>query len=147
MRICRTGRILHVSDLQGVSINRERSEGSMNRDSQIERIAKVTHESNRAWCAVNGDQSQVEWDLAPQWQRDSARGGVVFHLDNPDSSESASHENWLKMKARDGWRYGAIKDAEKKEHPCCVPFDQLPPFQQAKDRLFRAIVHALSRES
>lgn len=39
--------------------------------------------------------------------------------------------------------YGPIKDAVKKEHPCFVPFTTLPAEQQAKDALFRSIVHAL----
>jgi len=36
-----------------------------------------------------------------------------------------------------------VKDTEKKEHPCIVPFDQLPREQQAKDYLFRGVVHAV----
>jgi hypothetical protein len=44
---------------------------------------------------------------------------------------------------KDGWVYGEVKDAEKKTHPCLVPFDQLPLFQQKKDKLFCAIVDAL----
>jgi hypothetical protein len=37
-----------------------------------------------------------------------------------------------------------VKDAELKTHPCLVPFEELPKFQQQKDRLFRAIVKALT---
>jgi hypothetical protein len=36
-----------------------------------------------------------------------------------------------------------VKNPDKKEHPAIVPFDQLPPQEQAKDRLFRAVVRAL----
>lgn len=43
----------------------------------------------------------------------------------------------------EGWKYGPIKDADKKEHPCMVPFADLPAAQQAKDYIFRAVVHAL----
>jgi hypothetical protein len=57
---------------------------------------------------------------------------------------SASHENWMKEKEADGWKYGTIKDPEKKEHPCIVPFEQLPKEQQFKDHLFRGIVHAMN---
>lgn len=44
----------------------------------------------------------------------------------------------------DGWEYGPVKDPEAKEHPCLVPFSDLPREQQAKDFLFRAVVRALA---
>ena len=43
----------------------------------------------------------------------------------------------------EGWKYGPVKDAQKKEHPCFLPYAELPPEQKAKDYLFRAVVHAL----
>ena len=109
----------------------------------VDRIAKVAHEANRAWCEVNGDHSQMKWDDAPDWQRNSAIEGVKFHLQNPDAGDSASHDNWMKQKIKEGWVYGEVKDSEKKTHPCLVPFEQLPEVQQKKDALFRVIVHAL----
>lgn len=50
------------------------------------------------------------------------------------------HDSWLAEKARDGWVYGKVKDADAKTHPCIVPFSQLPVEQQIKDALFRATV-------
>jgi hypothetical protein len=47
----------------------------------------------------------------------------------------------MKQKLDDGWKYGPVKDPEKKEHPCLVSFSELPKEQQAKDFIFRAIVH------
>lgn len=110
---------------------------------EIEKIARVCHEANRAYCAVLGDDSQQAWEIAPGWQRSSAIAGVRFNLENPKAPPSASHESWLEQKRADGWKYGALKDAEKKEHPCFVPFDELPVTQQRKDHLFKAIVGAL----
>ena len=110
----------------------------------IEEIAKVCHEANRAYCKALGDDSQLPWDEAPQWAKTSAINGVRFHLDNPNAGPSGSHENWLKEKEKEGWKYGAVKDPEKKEHPCYVPYDQLPKEQQAKDYIFTAIVKTLS---
>ena len=110
----------------------------------INDVAKVCHEANRALCECQGDLSQVSWELAPEWQKDSAVKGVVFNLDHPDAPASSSHESWLQVKEEEGWKYGPVKDAEKKEHPCFVPYDQLPIEQQAKDHLFKAVVTALS---
>lgn len=110
-------------------------------------IAQVCHEANRAYCATIGDFSQPSWADAPDWQKNSAINGVNFHLDHPDALPSQSHDNWLAEKVADGWKYGPIKDPAKKEHPCCVPYDQLPPEQRRKDALFIAIVHALNHRT
>lgn len=107
-------------------------------------IAEVCHEANAAFCRSLGDMSQPTWADAPDWQRESAINGVVFHIADPNASASASHNNWLKEKVEGGWVYGETKDPEAKTHPCVVPFEQLPPEQQAKDYLFRGIVHALA---
>jgi len=110
----------------------------------IEEIAKVCHEANRGYCKALGDDSQLPWEEAPQWAKTSAINGVRFHLDNPNAGPSGSHENWLREKEKEGWKYGEVKDPEKKEHPCYVPYDQLPKEQQAKDYIFTSIVKTLS---
>ena len=109
----------------------------------IQHIARACHEANRALCASFGDHSQLPWDQAEQWQRDSAIAGVKFRLKNPDAGDDCQHNAWMQDKIDNGWKYGTKKDAELKEHPCIVPFDQLPPEQKAKDAIFSAIVNAL----
>jgi hypothetical protein len=105
-------------------------------------IARVCHEVNRAYCEALGDMSQPAWEDAPQWQKDSAITGVSLHI-GKDADPEASHESWLRQKLVDGWTWGPVKDAEKKEHPCIAPFYRLPPEQRAKGFIFRAVVHAL----
>ena len=110
----------------------------------IAAIAGAAHAANAAYCRSLGDESQKAWDEAPDWQRDSAVQGVEFHLANPDATDAASHENWLKAKEADGWKFGEKKDEKAKTHPCFVPFDHLPAEQQFKDALFRTTVHAMA---
>lgn len=109
---------------------------------RIDRIARVCHEVNKAYCEALGDNSQPTWEAAPEWQRESARMGVDLHLSG-DFGPEASHISWMSQKLNDGWKYGVDKDPVNKTHPCLVPFDQLSPEQQAKDYIFRAVVHAL----
>lgn len=113
---------------------------------KIAQIARAAHEINRAYCQALGDNSQPKWEDAPDWQRSSAINGVEFHITNPDAGPDHSHNAWLAEKEATGWKWGAVKDAERKEHPCFVPYDQLPVEQKAKDYLFRAVVHALKDE-
>jgi hypothetical protein len=109
----------------------------------FEGVARACHEANRAYCLMIGDTSQLPWEEAAEWQRQSAITGVIFAYNNPNAPASAQHEAWLADKFADGWKYGPTKDAEKKEHPCCVPYEQLPLEQQRKDALFKAICRAL----
>lgn len=109
----------------------------------IHAIARVCHEANRAYCANNRDFSQLGWEEAEAWQRESAIEGVKFVIANPNAGDSALHDAWLSHKEADGWVFGEVKDPEAKTHPCMVPFEQLPKGQQLKDRLFRAVVLSL----
>jgi hypothetical protein len=106
-----------------------------------EQIARMAHEVNKAYCESQGDASQPSWEHAPEWQRVSARLGVELHLSG-DHGPEASHASWMVQKLSEGWTYGETKDPVAKTHPCMIPFDQLPPNQQAKDYLFRGVVHA-----
>ena len=96
---------------------------------KIETIARMCHEVNRAYCQALGDDSQRPWEDAPAWQRESARIGVDLHLSG-DFGPEASHVSWMQNKLVNGWRYGPEKDEGKKEHPCLVPFAELPDAPQ-----------------
>ena len=109
----------------------------------IEDIARICHEANRAYCKAFGDDSHLPWDSAPQWQRESAIMGVQAHMHAGGLDPEQSHNSWLAEKQRNGWVYGPVKDAEKKEHPCCVPYADLPVEQKAKDYIVGAIVAAV----
>ncbi|BBI61725.1 RyR domain-containing protein [Vreelandella sulfidaeris] len=111
---------------------------------ELDAIARVTHEVNRAYCQALGDDSQPTWEEAPDWQKDSARMGVCMHLANPNGGPQAGHESWMRQKLAEGWVYGPVKDPVLKQHPCMVPFSALPREQQAKDFIFRAVVLALA---
>lgn len=112
----------------------------------IEQVARICHETNRAYCQTIGDDSQPAWEVAPEWQRASAIKGVQFHVAAHAKGEtpaaSASHDSWLEEKRAAGWTFGPVKDADKKEHPCFVPYDELPIDQRLKDYLFGHVVGA-----
>jgi hypothetical protein len=114
----------------------------LDKQHSLDSIARVCHEVNKAYCEALGDNSQPTWENAPEWQRASARMGVALHTMG-DFGPEASHISWMKQKVEEGWVYGPVKDPEAKQHPCIVPFDLLPREQQAKDYIFRAIVHSL----
>lgn len=45
-----------------------------------------------------------------------------------------THENWAAQRLADGWRHGPARDDARKEHPCLVPYDELPEAEREYDR-------------
>lgn len=110
---------------------------------KIEFIAKVCHEINRAYCASIGDHSHLPWEETPENIKASARAGVLSVLAYPNIQPGETHQLWLEFKIKDGWVYGAVKDLEKKTHPCLVPYEQLSQADRTKDYLFLATIKQL----
>ena len=44
------------------------------------------------------------------------------------------HEVWSKNRMDEGWAYGPVRNDEKKETPCLVPYEELPEIEKAYDR-------------
>lgn len=106
----------------------------------IMRIARKCHEANKAYCETLGDYSQLPWDEAPIWQKQTVIKGVEFRLANPNATSADMHNSWMKEKLAEGWVYGEKKDEVYRTHPCLVPYDELPSAQRMKDFLFSKVV-------
>ena len=52
-----------------------------------------------------------------------------------------AHEVWSVGRLADGWTFGQKRDDARKQHPCLVPYDQLP--EQEKDYDRRAAMETL----
>lgn len=101
--------------------------------------AEYCHEANREYCEAIGDVTQTPWEVAPDWQKESAIAGVQAIWANPETTPEESHLGWLEKKMEDGWRYGEVKDVGAKTHPCMMEYVQLPDMQRAKDTIFGCV--------
>jgi ryanodine receptor 2 len=45
-----------------------------------------------------------------------------------------THETWANERIIEGWTYGHKRDDRKKEHPCLVPYENLPESEKEHDR-------------
>ena len=102
------------------------------------RLVLAIHEANKEIQQQTGEYTpQLSEHLTK-----SILDGVYFVLDNPNCTPEQQHNNWVHFKRADGWKYGPEKDFERKEHPCLVPYSELPDVQQRKDSVFRQTLDA-----
>jgi len=45
-----------------------------------------------------------------------------------------AHEVWAKERMAQGWRPGPKRDDGRKEHPCLIPYEELPESEKIYDR-------------
>lgn len=45
-----------------------------------------------------------------------------------------THENWARQRLSDGWRWGPVREDASREHPCLVPYEELPEAERDYDR-------------
>src|SRR4051794_5850773 len=45
-----------------------------------------------------------------------------------------AHNVWARQRLADGWTLGERRDDTLKQHPCLVPYDQLPESEKQYDR-------------
>jgi ryanodine receptor 2 len=46
-----------------------------------------------------------------------------------------AHDQWARQRIADGWQYGPQRDDAVRQHPCLVPYDQLPESEKEYDRI------------
>ena len=46
-----------------------------------------------------------------------------------------AHDLWAAQRLKDGWALGAKRDDAAKQHPCLVPYAQLPESEKEYDRI------------
>jgi len=107
-------------------------------------VAMACHGANAAYSEYIGEKPVPSWDKLDEAFQKSIIEGVRLHSENPNLGSEEAHKSWMDAKLKDGWVFGEEKDAEKKTHPCLVPYGELPKEQQFKDALFRAVVLSLA---
>lgn len=114
--------------------------------SWLDKIAILAHEANRIWQALHPSstvQVAPTWKDAPEYMRHSSIEGVKAILRGDVTTPEQSHESWLRERQSQGWKYGSVKNETTKEHPCFVPYADLPTDQRAKDAIFFHLVRSL----
>ena len=120
----------------------------------LEYIARICHEAQRALGLAFGDQSLEPWELESNGKRQAVMQGVHFAVAAMKDATGKTlldfareqHDSWFKEHEKRGWVRGPFYSRENKTHPNMTPFDLLSDQQKAKDLVFRSIVMALVRD-
>ncbi len=57
------------------------------------------------------------------------------HLKLTELLAKNTHELWAQQRLAEGWKYGQQRDDTRKEHPCLVPYEELPESEKQYDRI------------
>lgn len=102
---------------------------------EVDLCARAAHEVNRTWNMAIGGFVDPQWEQLTEEQKQAARNsviGVVTH----DFNAEQTHAAWVAEKKSQGWTHGEVKNLATKEHPCLVPYSELPPEFKVKDELW-----------
>lgn len=110
-------------------------------DNMVEVISEACHAANREIQSFLGEEVNPVWGSLSEDLRESTRSGVVKALYG--LSPERLHVEWMAERSKKGWVLGERKDVVAKTHPCMVPYHQLPPGQQLKDKVFYVIARSL----
>jgi ryanodine receptor 2 len=45
-----------------------------------------------------------------------------------------AHDIWARQRIKDGWTYGPVRNDALKQHPCLIPYAELPDSERQYDR-------------
>ena len=101
----------------------------------MNKIEFIAHFRHQCWCSYQLGARQPFNPVINADQLESLMDGVEYQLAHPDTTPEENHGNWMKMKIKQGWVYGPVKDFDKKTHPDLLPYKDLPEIERLKDQM------------
>jgi hypothetical protein len=104
-------------------------------------------ESNRLFAdSIGAKLEAAGCTVVPAPLADPRAPGFAFSDDEIEEFARAEHDRWQRDLLGQGWRFGEVKDAQRKLHPKLVPWNELTEDDRDKDREpVRALPEMLAR--
>lgn len=93
-------------------------------------LAEIMH---LGWVGFQIAAGQPYNEIPTEDQLKSLRDAIENRRGKSKLSPAEEHDNWMRFKLSDGWKYGNVKDVIAKTHPDILPFEELPEIEQRKD--------------
>mgnify|MGYP003640624765 CR=1 FL=1 len=103
---------------------------------KIKQVAKTAHATHRAYCIEMGIPTQPKWNDVESEHKQVVCNSVNLILIGHIDTVEESHDEFIKFKHSQGWRFGEIYSIENKINPRMVAFSRLTLEQRIKERLF-----------
>ncbi len=93
-------------------------------DSNLQQAEGIASKINKVGCTIIPEN---DWD-APLFTFTEEELSILANFE---------HTRWMQEKIEKGWKYGSIRDNQKKLHPCIVSWEELS--QEERDKDFHAV--------
>lgn len=104
-----------------------------------EDLARIVHSAHIAYNVILNDNApDPPWDALTRRHREQVIRRVKSIREGHGPAQI--HQEWVDEMLAWGWTWGLVKNPVEKTHPALRPYDELPAWQQAKDRLAVRIV-------
>lgn len=117
----------------------------------LEQIAELCHETVRTHARICGHFEDKEWSKLPITMQAQIMEAVkrctekLGQTRDPAAAGIGIHNMQMAQMLKAGWRYGDRYDAEAKESPSLLPFDELDADRQNEAFLFAQTVALMQR--
>jgi len=108
-------------------------------------ISKLAHNAMADNCLQNYNINIPLWDELPEDNRFVVVNLTAYIYAHPDITDKELHDNWVKDRLNDGWRYGIKLDNDKKENPNIVEYENIPLHFRISSNIFRNVILSSSK--
>jgi hypothetical protein len=103
-----------------------------------ERRAKFVYEAARVEAEASNRRIVPEpWmDREAPFREQFVKTIERICADGYETTPEREHDSWWRAYEAMGWKYGPVRDRERKEHPDMVPYNDLTIDERDKDEIF-----------
>lgn len=109
----------------------------------VEDAARICHSAIMAISSCIGEPC-IGYDSLGESVRAGIRETIHLVLRDPRTTAEMLHVKWMTDRISEGWQYGPSKSYTSMQHPCLVPYSELPLIQKVKDSIFISVVESLA---
>ncbi len=126
-------------NLHGVYLDGLRRSGEYGEDDPAlqpwDDLADDLRENNRQLAdRIPAMLAELGYRIAPLADWDAEK--MEFQEEQATRMAEMEHESWCEGRRKEGWRWGAEKDAERRTNPALLPWEELPESEREKNRAF-----------